>query len=165
MICMSRLRRRSASEPSDNRSCPRKLTVPEVGSISLRIQRPIVDLPHPDSPTNPKVSPLLMLKLTSSTAFTTTSPAPNSPALVGKYFLRLFTSIRLPLFSIDNHAIGIRDRANAEIPRTAVGGSFRSSLQQKPTQITLLLLFSSRLRGKSNNGRAARSSLCSLDLK
>src|SRR5215813_14784020 len=105
MICMSSLRRRSESEPSDSKSCPRKFTFPEVGSINLRIQRPMVDLPHPDSPTNPNVSPLRILKLTSSTAFTKTLPAPNGPAPTGKYFLRLRTSIRLSLFSIDNHAV------------------------------------------------------------
>jgi hypothetical protein len=47
---------------------PWKVTSPEVGSINLRIDRPVVDLPQPDSPTSPSVSPGMMSKLTSSTA-------------------------------------------------------------------------------------------------
>ena len=43
---------------------------PAVGSISRRMQRPVVDLPEPDSPTSPSVSPLAMSKLTLSTACT-----------------------------------------------------------------------------------------------
>ena len=43
--------------------------VDETGSINLKILRPKVDLPHPDSPTKPSVSPLYTSKLTSSTAF------------------------------------------------------------------------------------------------
>ena len=38
---------------------------------SLIIEREVTDLPDPDSPTIPKVSPLWRLKLTPSTALTT----------------------------------------------------------------------------------------------
>jgi hypothetical protein len=38
-------------------SRPSKLTVPDVGSTSPSTARPIVVLPDPDSPTNPRVSP------------------------------------------------------------------------------------------------------------
>ena len=40
------------------------------------MQRPVVVLPLPDSPTSPNVSPSSMLKLTSSTAVTVV-PAPE----------------------------------------------------------------------------------------
>ena len=49
---------------------PRNSTSPDVGSISRSMQRPVVLLPLPDSPTSPKVSPSSMVKLTSSTART-----------------------------------------------------------------------------------------------
>ena len=44
------------------------LMMPSVGSSSRVTTRTSVDLPQPDSPTRPTVSPLLMVKLTSSTA-------------------------------------------------------------------------------------------------
>ena len=49
-------------------SSPRNRTSPDVGSISRRMQRPVVVLPLPDSPTRPNVSPSSIVKLTSSTA-------------------------------------------------------------------------------------------------
>src|SRR2546423_14326399 len=76
---------------------PSNRTSPAVGSIKRRMQRPVVDLPQPDSPTSPKVSPRRILKLTSSTALTVSLPAPNNPPPAGKYFFRLLTSIKLPL--------------------------------------------------------------------
>jgi len=42
-------------------------TCPDVASINLRITLPTVDLPQPDSPTRPKVSPLLIVKSISCT--------------------------------------------------------------------------------------------------
>ena len=41
---------------------------PAVGSIMRRTARPVVDLPQPDSPTSPSVSPRASAKLTPSTA-------------------------------------------------------------------------------------------------
>ena len=38
-------------------SMPSNSTRPDVGSMRRRITRPVVDLPHPDSPTRPSVSP------------------------------------------------------------------------------------------------------------
>ena len=38
-------------------SRPSKMTLPPVGSSSRVISRPVVDLPQPDSPTRPSVSP------------------------------------------------------------------------------------------------------------
>ena len=49
-------------------SCPCSFTVPDVGGCRPRTALPIVDLPEPDSPTTPRVSPGAMSKLTPSTA-------------------------------------------------------------------------------------------------
>ena len=49
---------------------PSKQISPAVGFSNCRMQRPVVVLPQPDSPTTPKVSPAENLKLTPSTAFT-----------------------------------------------------------------------------------------------
>ena len=51
-------------------SIPPNMTFPEVGSISLRIARPVVVLPHPLSPTSPIVSPFFRVKEIPSTAYT-----------------------------------------------------------------------------------------------
>ena len=80
MICMSRQSdlQRAAIERG-RRSVPSNQTSPAVGSISRRMQRPVVDLPQPDSPTRPSVSPAAMSKLTRSTACTRSSSRENSP--------------------------------------------------------------------------------------
>ena len=67
-------------------SSPSKRTVPLVGSSSRTSSRPSVDLPQPDSPTSPSVSPRRTSSETPSTACTTcatrsldgTSRAPES---------------------------------------------------------------------------------------
>ncbi len=46
----------------------------------------MVDLPQPDSPTMPSVSPGCTSKETPSTARTTPPPRPNRPAFSGKCF-------------------------------------------------------------------------------
>ena len=56
--------------------------------------RPVVDLPQPDSPTRPMVVPLLILKETPSTAFTLPTVILKKLDLMGKYFLRFFTTSR-----------------------------------------------------------------------
>jgi hypothetical protein len=53
-----------------------------------RMVLPVVDFPQPDSPTRPMVVPRLILKETSSTAFTWPVTPPKNPPLIGKYFLR-----------------------------------------------------------------------------
>ena len=63
-------------------SWPLKMTSPEVGSIRRRMQRPVVDLPQPDSPTTPRVLPFSMEKETSSTAW-------SLPRGVSKYFFQV----------------------------------------------------------------------------
>jgi hypothetical protein len=56
MICMSRAQRRIGALAE--RAGPAvEATSPEVGSIRRSTQRPVVDLPQPDSPTRPSVSP------------------------------------------------------------------------------------------------------------
>jgi hypothetical protein len=49
-------------------SVPSKMIEPLLGSISRVIIIEVVDLPQPDSPTSPSVSPLATLKLMPSTA-------------------------------------------------------------------------------------------------
>ena len=70
MICMSRRSAWNAAGPSAVTLRPSNQISPAVGSISRRMQRPVVDFPEPDSPTNPSVSPASMSKLTPSTAWT-----------------------------------------------------------------------------------------------
>src|SRR5262245_43308402 len=91
MICISLRRARSArlSMPVTARSW--KVTSPDVGSMRRRMVRPVVDLPHPDSPTSPSVSPDMMVKVTSSTACTRATSLEKSPPRMGKYFLRFLT--------------------------------------------------------------------------
>jgi hypothetical protein len=70
MICMSRASARSSSLPAVVTFLALEVTSPEVGSIRRRMQRPVVLLPQPDSPTTPSVSPGARSKLTPSTACT-----------------------------------------------------------------------------------------------
>ena len=70
-ICMRGRRRRSARSGVRVMSVPSKLMLPAVGSVSRSRQRPRVDLPQPDSPTSPSVSPARTASDTSSTARST----------------------------------------------------------------------------------------------
>src|SRR4029453_6496203 len=63
--------------------------------MSRRMVRPNVDLPQPDSPTMPKVSPSSPHKLTPSTALTAPLLREKSPSPTGKCFLRSRISNRL----------------------------------------------------------------------
>ena len=87
-ICISR---RSGRRPRRERpvmSRPSKVTVPAVGSCRRTRQRPRVDLPQPDSPTRPTVSPGMTSKVTPSTACTwATSRWRMTPCVIGKCFL------------------------------------------------------------------------------
>src|SRR5438045_555508 len=73
---------------------PWNQTSPDVGSMRRRIVRPVVDLPQPDSPTRPSVSPGCMSNVTSSTACTRATSREKSPPRMGKYFLRFLTRSR-----------------------------------------------------------------------
>src|SRR6185436_4418861 len=91
MICISFRRPRSERLSSVVTFLPWKETSPEVGSIRRRIVRPVVDLPQPDSPTRPSVSPGRMSNETSSTACTRATSRESRPPRIGKYFLRFLT--------------------------------------------------------------------------
>jgi len=105
-------------------SAPANSMPPPVASSSLRMVRPTVVLPQPDSPTSPNVSPGAMVNDTSSTAFTVAvfddmKPAPA--ALTVKYLSRPATSKSgLPLCSLVVVA--------AVFPRTAADTSAPSAI-------------------------------------
>ena len=74
-------------------SWPWKRIRPPDGSSSLRMQRTSVDLPQPDSPTIPSVSPSRSEKETPSTAFTVAISFWNTiPRVIGKCFFRSSTT-------------------------------------------------------------------------
>src|SRR5215510_7366645 len=91
MICISFRRARNDRLSSVVTFLFSNHTSPEVGSISRRMDRPDVDLPQPDSPTRPSVSPAMMSNDTSSTAWTRATSRENRPPRIGKYFLRFLT--------------------------------------------------------------------------
>jgi len=57
MICICRRCGRNAVLPNRVMSSPSSLIVPAVGSTNRKTVRATVDLPHPLSPTRPRVSP------------------------------------------------------------------------------------------------------------
>ena len=64
---------------------------PQVGSRSLRISRPSVDFPEPDSPTRPSVSPGKISRLTAVTALTVSrSRAEQRVTAGGKFLAQVF---------------------------------------------------------------------------
>src|SRR5262249_8580274 len=91
MICICLRSARSDRLSSVVTFLPSNHTSPEVGSINRRMVRPVVDLPHPDSPTSPSVSPGCMVNEMSSTACTRATSRESSPPRMGKYFLRFLT--------------------------------------------------------------------------
>src|SRR5437867_6050701 len=106
MICMSRRTARSERLSSLVTCFPSNHTSPDVASMRRRMQRPVVDLPQPDSPTRPSVSPALMSKETPSTAWTRATSRENRPPLMGKCLIRFLTRRRgsgmaLVLFSVE----------------------------------------------------------------
>ena len=69
---------------------------PASGSIKCISKRAVVDLPQPDSPTTPSVSPFMTLKLMPSTACTCALTLPRGPRK-GKYLRKPVTDTnRLP---------------------------------------------------------------------
>src|SRR5215475_15462629 len=74
-------------------STPSTRIDPALGSSSRNIVRPTVDLPQPDSPTRPNVSPALIWNDTPSTARTSPDTREKRPLMIGKCFLRPCTSI------------------------------------------------------------------------
>ena len=55
--------------------------------MSFNIALAVVDFPHPDSPTRPKLSPLSMEKETLSTAFTDDFSLPKKSLSITYFFL------------------------------------------------------------------------------
>ena len=88
MICMSRRSARSSSLVERGDVLRRRTsTSPEVGSISRRMQRPVVDLPQPDSPTRPSVSPAVEVEADAVDRMHARRPCATSrPPLTGKCF-------------------------------------------------------------------------------
>src|SRR5579875_1460079 len=70
---------------------PQRRISPAVGSINLRIALPAVDLPQPDSPTSPRVSPAAMSKEMPSTARTWPTTCRKIPPRTGKCLTRPLT--------------------------------------------------------------------------
>src|SRR5580704_6689146 len=68
-------------------SSPMNSIVPAVGSRRRIIVRPSVDLPQPDSPTRPTVSPFLMSRSTPSTAWTCATVLWRTPEVIGNHVL------------------------------------------------------------------------------
>ena len=88
IICICRRSGRSALRGSraTSISAPfsaRKRISPAVGAMARRMQREVVVLPQPDSPTSDSVSPRSMVKLTSSTARTWPTARPSRPRWIG----------------------------------------------------------------------------------
>ncbi len=77
IICMRVRALRSAPPFKVVTSVPSSEIVPLLGSIMRMSALPVVDLPQPDSPTSPSVSPSKMSKLTPATALTQCGPWPN----------------------------------------------------------------------------------------
>ena len=75
IICMRVRIRRISSPERVVRSVPSKTTLPVVACSSCMTARPVVDLPQPDSPTSPRVSPSRTSKLMPETAWTFCPPA------------------------------------------------------------------------------------------
>src|SRR3954452_10647939 len=76
IICASRRNSISCLGLMSAISSPSNLIEPPVGSSSRSSRRPVVDLPQPDSPTRPSVSPRLMSNDTPSTARTAPRAVP-----------------------------------------------------------------------------------------
>jgi hypothetical protein len=70
MICTSRRNGRIWRRFRCVMSAPWKVILPSVGSSRRVTSRPVVDLPQPDSPTRPSVSPAISWKSIPSTALT-----------------------------------------------------------------------------------------------
>src|SRR5690606_9455886 len=93
---MSRRARRTSSDDSCERSRPCTTIRPAVGFSSPTSSRANVDLPQPDSPTPPRVSPRCRRMFTRSTALTSPTRRRNRmPLESGKYLTRSSVSIMI----------------------------------------------------------------------
>src|SRR6266550_4831185 len=89
---MSRRRARRRSPRRWLMSLPLKRILPPVGSRRRITARPRVDLPQPDSPTRPTVSPVLISRSTPSTACTWPTTLCRTPDETENQTLRSLTS-------------------------------------------------------------------------
>src|SRR6266849_5304556 len=99
IICICRRRGRSSRRPRAATSstwppAARKRICPSVGARARRMQREVVVLPQPLSPTRASVSPRSTWKETSSTARTCATTRRSRPRRMGKCLRRLLTSSR-----------------------------------------------------------------------
>ena len=97
---------RSASAFRVVSSVPSNVTLPLLGRGSCTRARPVVDLPQPDSPTSPRVSPRATSKLTSDTAC-------NRPPLVVNSTTRCST----------RSTMSSRPSRSAAVPLPAISGA------------------------------------------
>ena len=82
IICRTGLVRRRVSSSSVVNSVPSRLTEPEVGRGTCIMALPVVDFPHPDSPTRPSVSPSTRSIEIPDTACTTWPVVPTGNSTV-----------------------------------------------------------------------------------
>src|SRR5690348_7852358 len=147
------MRRRIARSPRSSsavRSTPSKRMRPLVGRSRCRMQRPVVVLPQPDSPTRPSVSPRRTVKLTPSTAFTAAAGAANMPPPTGKCLTRFSTSSSASLMR------GFHRLRLAELGRYPAGRSMtrRQRLERRCVAAALDAIGAARREGAA--GRKTR---------
>ena len=101
-------------------SSPSKRTVPLVGSCRRTRSRPSVDLPQPDSPTMPSVSPRRTSSETPSTAWTTSRmPRRTEVDRTGKCLTRSTASSSTGVSPVDAHALSRSGSPLREAARSA----------------------------------------------
>src|SRR3954470_7075793 len=88
IICISRRRLLSSPPLIEAISRPLNVIEPDVGSTRRSSRRAVVDLPQPDSPTSPSVSPRMTSKDTPSTALTAPTWRRKNPERIGKCLKR-----------------------------------------------------------------------------
>src|SRR3954447_18232823 len=119
---MLRRARRSAGPDSRAMSSPRTMTSPEVGFSRPTSSLARVDLPQPDSPTMPSVSPRRSWMSTPSTAWTApTLLLKTIPCVIGKCLTRLRVSSTRSDTS-DTEDLPDEVAAGLAVPRDAVRG-------------------------------------------
>ena len=109
---------------------PSSTTVPRSGLIRRISSRATVDLPQPDSPTTPRVSPFATDRVRSSTARTTLRPWPKMPPPTGK-------CLRKPAASSSGWAGPPRSSIGFTVSMSAPPQAFTSMAARKPSLMRL----------------------------
>src|ERR1035437_3056773 len=118
------MRRRRGAEAGSARSAPSKTMRPREGGYSPTIIRATVDFPQPDSPTNPRVSPLRIENETPSTARKLRRGSPSITRLSqGRE-----TSKSRPAFSTRNRLSSARSVIQPACSEVAAGRKRRGTL-------------------------------------